>query len=159
VGIPFIADSIDDFVLKDCKNEDIKSIEFRGKWIVLYFYPKDGTSGCTKEATDFSNLTDNFLKEGAVVIGVSPDKTETHKKFILKNNLKTILLSDPEKVLIEKLGVWQIKQMYGKQYYGVSRTIFLLDSEMNVRYIWEKVHVNGHAQTVLEKLIELKTNK
>jgi len=159
VGISFVPSIIDDFVLKDYKNEDIKSIEFRGKWIVLYFYPKDGTSGCTKEATDFSNLTDNFLKEGAVVIGVSPDKTETHKKFILKNNLKTILLSDPEKVLIEKLGVWQIKQMYGKQYYGVSRTIFLLDSEMNVRYIWEKVHVNGHAQTVLEKLIELKTNK
>ncbi|HNY37996.1 MAG TPA: peroxiredoxin [Petrotogaceae bacterium] len=159
MGISFVPSIIDDFVLKDYKNEDIKSIDFRGKWIVLYFYPKDGTAGCTKEANDFSSLIDDFLKEETVVIGISPDKTETHKKFILKNNLKIILLSDPEKVLIEKLGVWQLKQMYGKQYYGVSRTTFILDSGMNVRYVWKKVRVNGHAQEVLNKLIELKANK
>ncbi|ANQ53751.1 Peroxiredoxin [Thermosipho sp. 1063] len=127
----------------------------KGKWVVLYFYPKDNTKGCTTEALEFSGLIDEFKKLNAEVIGVSPDKVESHKKFIAKHNLKVKFLSDENKAVLEKLGVWQLKKMYGREYYGVVRTTVLVDPDGKIEYVWEKVKAKGHAKEVLEKLREL----
>ena len=122
--------------------------DFKGKWTVLYFYPKDNTSGCTREAVDFSSNIKDFEKMGATVIGISPDSTASHATFINKNNLKIILLSDPEHEVLKKYGVWQKKKMYGREYYGVVRTTFIIDPKGNIKQMWEKVKVAGHVDAV-----------
>jgi len=141
------------------KNEDGKEVcleDFRGKWVVLYFYPKDNTPGCTREAQDFSEKLEEFEKLGAVVLGVSPDSVRSHKRFKEKKGLKVTLLSDEEKKVVETYGVWQKKKVCGRECYGVVRTTYLIDPEGKVAEVWEKVKVKGHVDAVLEKLKELK---
>ncbi len=123
--------------------------DYAGKTVVLYFYPKDDTSGCTVEAVDFTARAAEFEKAGAVVIGMSPDPVKKHDKFIDKHDLNVILASDEEKTVLEAYGVWVEKSMYGRKYMGVERTTVLIDGDGVVRNIWEKVKVPGHAEEVL----------
>jgi peroxiredoxin Q/BCP len=122
----------------------------RGKAVVLYFYPKDDTSGCTAEAIDFSALKPDFEKAGAVVIGMSPDSAKKHDKFKAKHGLSVDLVADEERKAIEAYGVWAEKSMYGRKYMGVERTTFLIDRDGKIARIWPKVKVPGHAAEVLE---------
>ena len=121
-----------------------------GKIVVLYFYPKDDTKGCTVEAVDFTALSDEFAKAGAVVVGLSPDPVKAHDKFIAKHNLGVILASDEDKSALQAYGVWKEKSMYGRSYMGVERSTFLIDKDGKIAKIWHKVKVPGHAQDVLE---------
>ncbi|MDP2357470.1 MAG: thioredoxin-dependent thiol peroxidase [Beijerinckiaceae bacterium] len=122
----------------------------KGKKVVLYFYPKDDTSGCTKEAIAFSALRKEFDAAGAVILGVSPDSVESHVKFSKKYNLDLTLLSDEAKAMLEAYGVWVEKSMYGRKYMGVERTTVLIDEKGSVARVWNKVKVDGHAEEVLE---------
>ncbi|MCB9209991.1 MAG: thioredoxin-dependent thiol peroxidase [Ignavibacteriales bacterium] len=126
--------------------------EFEGKKIVLYFYPKDDTSGCTAEACDFRDSFPKFNKTKAEIIGVSPDSVASHKKFAEKYELPFILLSDEEKKVVEKYGVWKEKSMYGKKYMGVERTTVLIDGKGIIRKIYPKVKVSGHVDEVTKDL-------
>ncbi|WP_340161252.1 peroxiredoxin [uncultured Hoeflea sp.] len=134
---------------------NVSLAELTGKTVVLYFYPKDNTSGCTTEALDFTALNDEFTKAGAVVIGVSPDPVKAHDKFIAKHDLGVILASDEDKSVLEAYGVWKEKSMYGRTYMGVERSTFLIDGSGKVVRIWRKVKVKGHAQAVLEAVQSL----
>jgi len=139
-------------------NQDEQTVclkNFSGKWIVLYFYPKDMTSGCTKEACKFTDLRKEFDKLDAIIIGVSPDSPERHRKFIAKNNLKITLLADQTKETIKAYGAWGKRKLYGKEYEGVIRSTFLIDPNLNIAAIWKKVRVTGHVEAVKEKLLEL----
>jgi len=127
----------------------------KGKPLVLYFYPKDDTSGCTKEAIEFTELRKDFEKAGAVVAGVSPDSVAAHDKFVKKHKLGVALLSDESKTMLEAYGVWVEKSMYGKKYMGVERTTFLIDAKGKIVRVWNKVKVPGHAQEVLAAVKEL----
>lgn len=121
----------------------------KGKAIVLYFYPKDDTSGCTAEAIAFSALKAEFAAAGATVIGVSPDTAASHEKFKAKHKLAVQLAADPERSAIEAYGVWQEKSMYGRKYFGVERSTFLIDRNGKIAKIWRKVKVPGHAEAAL----------
>ena len=121
-----------------------------GSIVVLYFYPKDDTSGCTVEAIDFTALKPQFDEIGAVVIGMSPDNAKKHDKFKSKHGLSVALAADEEKTVLEAYGVWVEKSMYGRKYMGVERTTILIDREGRVAQIWNKVKVPGHAAEVLE---------
>jgi peroxiredoxin Q/BCP len=121
-----------------------------GKPVVIYFYPKDDTSGCTVEANDFTALTPEFDKIGVTVIGMSPDSPKSHDKFKKKHNLEVILAADEEKQVLEAYGVWVEKSMYGRKYMGVERSTFLIDANGKVARVWRKVKVPGHAKDVLD---------
>jgi len=140
------------FCLPDENNKKHCLKDYKGKWIVLYFYPKDNTSGCTREAVEFSDNIKKFEKMNAVVIGVSKDSTESHKKFREKHNLTIVLLSDTEHKVIEKYGAWGKKKLYGKEYFGTVRSTFLINPDGYVVKEWRKVKVNGHVSEVLETL-------
>ncbi|MFD1197333.1 peroxiredoxin [Brucella gallinifaecis] len=122
----------------------------KGNPVVIYFYPKDDTSGCTKEAIAFSQLKLEFDKLGARIIGLSPDSAEKHAKFRKKHELTVELAADEDRTALEAYGVWVEKSMYGRKYMGVERTTFLIDAEGRIAHIWEKVKVPGHAEAVLE---------
>lgn len=124
--------------------------DFKGKSVVLYFYPKDDTPGCTKEAIGFSEKVDEFEAAGAVVIGVSKDTAAKHGKFRAKHALEVILASDAESDVTERYGAWQEKQMYGKTYWGIDRSTFLIGGDGKLKAIWRKVKVPGHVEEVLE---------
>ena len=141
-----------DFCLPSDDGNEYCLKDFRGKWVVLYFYPKDNTSGCTREAVDFTSRLNEFMKLGAVVIGISPDSIESHKKFRMKHSLKVILLSDVEHKVLEKYGVWGKKKRYGREYFGVIRSTFLIDPQGIVRKVWRNVRVAGHVDDVLHNL-------
>jgi peroxiredoxin Q/BCP len=143
------------FTLPNQNDEKVKLSDFKGQWVVLYFYPKDNTPGCTTEACEFTSGVPAFDKLNAVVLGVSPDSTRSHQNFIAKYDLKFPLLSDPEHTVLEKYGVWQLKKNYGKEYYGVSRTTFLIDPQGKIAKVWEKVKAAGHAEAVKEELATL----
>ena len=125
--------------------------DFAGKALVLYFYPKDDTGGCTKEAQAFTALSDEFAKAGATVVGVSKDSLTSHKKFTAKYGLNVPLASDPEGAFIEGYGAWVEKSMYGRQYMGIERSTFLI-LDGTLKRIWRKVRVPGHAEEVLAAL-------
>jgi thioredoxin-dependent peroxiredoxin len=127
----------------------VKASDYRGKTLILYFYPKDDTSGCTKEAQEFSALSGDFSKAGAVVIGISKDSEKSHVKFIAKYDLKVALGSDESGDVCEAFGVWVEKSMYGKKYMGIERSTFLIDPQGKVTRVWRKVKVPGHAAEVL----------
>lgn len=127
----------------------------QNKIIVLFFYPKDDTSGCTMEAIDFTSKLAEFEKLGAVVIGLSPDPVKKHDKFITKHDLKVTLVSDEEKETLQKYGIWLEKSMYGRKYMGVERTTLLIDKSGKVVEAWHKVKVPGHVDEVLERLKSL----
>jgi peroxiredoxin Q/BCP len=129
--------------------------DLKGKRIVLYFYPKDDTSGCTKEAIAFTEHLKKFEKANAVVIGVSKDSVEKHEKFRAKHDLKIILGADEAGDVVEKYGVWVEKNMYGRKYMGIERATFLIDDKGVIRKIWRKVKVAGHAEDVLEAVQSL----
>ncbi len=143
------------FELETDTQGPIRLEDFRGKWVVLYFYPKDNTSGCTTEAKDFTALKEDFAKAGAVIIGVSPDTVRKHANFRAKHDLGIILAADPERQAIKAYGVWKEKSMYGRKYMGVERSTFLIDPQGKIARIWRKVRVKGHAEAVLEALREL----
>ena len=138
------------FKLATEAREFLTLASLKGKKIVLYFYPKDDTSGCTKEAIAFSGLRKEFDSAGAVILGVSPDSVESHDKFSKKYKLDLTLLSDETKEMLETYGVWVEKSMYGRKYMGVERTTVLIDEKGKVARVWNKVKVDGHAEEVLE---------
>jgi peroxiredoxin Q/BCP len=123
--------------------------QFEGKAVVLFFYPKDDTTGCTAESIAFTRLEPEFAAAGTVVIGMSPDSVKSHDKFVRKHDLSVLLVSDEEKTTLEAYGVWKEKSMYGRKYMGVERTTFLLDKDGRIEKIWPKVKVDGHAEDVL----------
>ena len=125
--------------------------DFKGQRVILYFYPKDNTSGCTQEACDFRDNI-NRLTSYATVIGVSPDSIKSHKSFKEKQSLNFILLSDPEHKLAEDFEVWKEKSMYGRKYMGIERSTFILDKNGNIEKEWRKVKVKGHVDEVIEYL-------
>jgi len=141
-----------DFKLKNQDGETISLKDFKGKKVVLYFYPKDNTSGCTKEACNFRDEFPKFKNVDAVILGVSPDSVTSHKKFAEKYDLPFNLLSNEEKNVLEDYGVWQEKSMYGKKYMGVVRTTVVIDENGKIRKIFPKVKVDGHNKEVLEAL-------
>jgi thioredoxin-dependent peroxiredoxin len=140
------------FSLETDEGKKVSLKDFAGKKVVLYFYPKDDTPGCTKEACSFTENIGAIKKSGAVVLGVSADSVESHKKFKNKYSLTFPLLSDPNRETIQKYGVWKEKNMYGKKMMGVERTTFVIDEEGKIAHIFPKVKVDGHTEKVLEKL-------
>jgi thioredoxin-dependent peroxiredoxin len=129
-----------------------KLASYKGRHLVLYFYPKDDTPGCTNEAKDFSSLASQFEAAGAKILGVSRDTLAKHQKFIAKHELKIELGSDEDGALCEAYGVWVEKNMYGRTYMGIARSTFIIDPKGRISRIWSNVRVKGHAQDVLESL-------
>jgi peroxiredoxin Q/BCP len=150
-----IGDKAPSFKLKNQDANSISLSDMKGKPVVLYFYPKDDTSGCTKEACNFRDEFPKFGKLKAEIIGVSADSVESHKKFAGKYKLPFNLLSDEKKEVVEKYGVWQEKSMYGKKYMGIVRTTFIIDSSGKISKIFPKVKADEHNQEVMEALKEL----
>lgn len=141
--------SAPDFVLES-ESGPVSLASLAGKAVVLYFYPKDDTSGCTREAQDFSALSEAFAAANTVVIGISPDSVASHAKFRIKHHLKVHLASDEAKTVLQAYGVWAQKSMYGRTYMGVERTTVLIDAAGTIVQIWRKVKVAGHAEAVLD---------
>jgi len=144
--------SAPDFSLKTDTGETLRLKDFRGKKVILYFYPKDMTSGCTAQACDFRDNIKKFERKNAVVLGVSADSIESHQKFKKKYNLPFTLLSDETKKVLRDYGVWQQKTLYGKKYMGIVRTTFLIDEKGKIEKVFEKVNVNGHIAELLALL-------
>ena len=143
-----------DFNLPRDGGGNMTKADLLGKNAIIYFYPKDNTSGCTTEAVDFTRKLDDFKALNTIIIGVSPDTVRKHDNFVKKYDLKIPLLADTERELIEKLGIWVEKKMYGKTYMGIERTTYLLDPEGIIQKIWRKVRVSGHVDAVLEYVQE-----
>ncbi len=143
------------FTLKDQDENTHKLSENKGKWVVLYFYPKDSTPGCTQEACAFRDAAKDLKKAGAVVFGVSPDDVKSHAKFADKQELNFPLLADPDQKICTKYGVWQEKSMYGKKYMGAVRTTYLIDPKGKVAHRWDSVKVPGHVEAVLDTLAQI----
>ncbi|MDX1808451.1 MAG: thioredoxin-dependent thiol peroxidase [Sulfurospirillaceae bacterium] len=146
-----------EFCLPNQDDVEICMRDLKGKWIVLYFYPKDNTPGCTTEACEFTQMMPDFDKIDAVIIGISPDSPKSHRNFIQKKDLQITLLSDVEKEVSNLYGVWQLKKLYGKEYMGIVRSTFLIDPSGKIAAFWDKVKVKGHVNEVLEKLTDCKT--
>ncbi|HLQ76000.1 MAG TPA: thioredoxin-dependent thiol peroxidase [Terriglobia bacterium] len=141
-----------DFSVVDDSGRTVKLSDYKGKKVVLYFYPKDDTPGCTKEACNFRNGIDEIRNLGAVVLGVSADSAASHKKFKSKFDLNFPLLADTEKKIIEGYGVWKEKSMYGKKYMGIERTTYIIDKDGKISHIFPKVKVEDHYDEVLAAL-------
>ena len=138
------------FKTNDANGQTVTLKDFRGQKVVLYFYPKDDTPGCTKEACSFRDAFASFKKKGIAVLGVSPDTEASHKKFVTKYKLPFTLLADPDKAIAESYGVWGEKKFMGRTYMGVHRTTFLIDEKGKIKKIFEKVKPENHASEVLE---------
>ena len=139
-------------------NQDGKTVclqDFKAKWVVVYFYPKDDTPGCTIEAVDFSKKIKDFEKLNAKILGVSADSEKSHCSFIEKQKLKIELLSDAEKKVIKQFGVWGKKKLYGKEYEGIIRSTFLISPKGKIAHEWKSVKVENHTEKVLEKIREM----
>ena len=134
----------------------LRLADLRGRWVALYFYPKDNTPGCTNEARDFRDAAADFEALDAVILGVSRDSIASHQRFAEKHELPFQLLSDPDETLCQAFDVIRMKNMYGRQVRGIERSTFLIDPEGVVRHAWRKVRVKGHVAEVLEKLRELR---
>ncbi|NKI59647.1 thioredoxin-dependent thiol peroxidase [Labrenzia sp. PO1] len=145
-----VGDVAPDFELEGDGGNRVSLSALKGKPVVVYFYPKDDTPGCTKEAIAFTEQSDAFAKLGVTIIGLSPDTAAKHDKFIAKHNLAIRLGADTEKEVAEAYGVWVEKSMYGKKYMGVERTTFLVGADGKIAEVWRKVKVPGHADAVLE---------
>ncbi len=145
-----------EFCLPNQDETEICLRDLSGKWIVLYFYPKDNTPGCTTEACDFTATKDKFESMDAVILGVSPDSPKKHRNFIEKKDLGITLLSDENKEMLNSYGVWQLKKMCGKEYMGVVRTTYIINPDGEIVAGWEKVKVKGHVEAVKEKLATLR---
>ncbi|CCQ94054.1 putative bacterioferritin comigratory protein; putative peroxiredoxin [[Clostridium] ultunense Esp] len=143
-----IGEKVPDFTLPGSNGEMVSLSDFRGKKVILYFYPKDMTPGCTTEACDFRDAHDKILDKGAVVIGISPDPIKSHAKFIEKHALPFLLLADENHEVAEMFGVWKLKKRYGREYMGIERSTFLIDEGGVLREEWRNVKVEGHVQEV-----------
>lgn len=139
-----------DFTLKNQANEDVRLSDFRGKTVVLYFYPKDMTPGCTTQACDFRDHHEDFSNKNAVILGVSPDPVERHQKFIEKHGLPFHLLADEDHEVAEKYDVWKLKKAFGREFYGIVRSTFVIDEEGVIQKAFRNVRVKGHVEKVLE---------
>ena len=144
------------FELKDQGGEPVSLAQFAGRWVVLYFYPKDDTPGCTKEACEFSADAHRFGELDAVVLGCSPDSPERHRAFIAKHGLRVTLLSDPERTVMQEYGAWGEKKLYGRTTIGVIRSTVLIDDAGKVVHHWRSVRAAGHAGKVRERLEALR---
>ena len=147
-----VGDPAPAFTLQATDGRTVSLSEFRGKTIVLYFYPKDDTPGCTKEACGFRDDRTRFAKSGAVILGVSGDSVASHERFTKKYGLTFPLLSDPEVSVAKAYGVHKKKSMYGRSYWGIERTTFLIDARGRIAALFPKVSVNGHVEAVLEAI-------
>lgn len=145
-------DAAPDFELPADDGSTISLAGLRGKKVVLYFYPKDDTSGCTTEACEFRDALPRFEEDGAVILGVSPDSVDSHRKFKEKYDLNFLLLADEAHEVAEAYGVWKEKSMFGNKYWGVERSTFLIDEEGRVQRAWRRVRPKGHAEKVAEAL-------
>lgn len=154
-GQPVAGDKAPAFSAAESSGSTIRLSDFRGKHIVLYFYPKDNTPGCTLEAKEFRDAAGEIEAAGAVILGVSPDPVESHCKFRDRFDLNFLLLADEDHAVAEKYGVWVEKNMYGKKYMGVQRATFLINSKGVVAHTWPKVRPEGHAAQVLKALQSL----
>jgi peroxiredoxin Q/BCP len=143
-----------DFTVLNDAGEKVKLSDFKGKKVVLYFYPKDDTPGCTTEACAFRDGFAEIKKHGAVILGVSTDSVESHQKFKSKFDLNFPLLADTDKKIVEAYGTWKEKSMYGKKYMGIERTTFIIDPQGKISHIFPKVKVNEHYDQVVEALEE-----
>lgn len=143
-----------DFELEASNGERVKLSDFKGKNVVLYFYPKDMTPGCTTQACDFRDHHESFADLDAVIIGISPDPVDRHNKFIDKHDLPFLLLADEDHKVAEAYGVWKLKKNFGKEYYGIERSTFILDKEGHIHNEWRKVRVKGHVESALEYIRE-----
>jgi peroxiredoxin Q/BCP len=152
----FILKKAPEFCLPNQNNKKVCLEDFTGKWVVLYFYPKDNSKTCTLEAIRFSENLQSLEELGAVVIGVSPDSVESHKNFETKHSLNFTLISDPEHVALEKYGVWKLKKMYGREYLGVERSTFIINPDGYIEKEWRKVRIKGHVEAVKQSLVDLK---
>ncbi|MBS3085680.1 thioredoxin-dependent thiol peroxidase [Candidatus Pacearchaeota archaeon] len=141
-----------DFSLPNQDGKEIKLQDFKEKWVILYFYPKDDTPGCTLEARAFTEYLKEFEKLNAKIIGISADNEKSHCKFIKKHNLKINLLSDIKKEIIKKYGAWGKKNLYGKKFEGIIRSTFLINPNRELVYSWKKVKAEGHIEEVLNRL-------
>ncbi|MCX8054149.1 MAG: thioredoxin-dependent thiol peroxidase [Ignavibacteria bacterium] len=153
-----INDKSPDFSGQTANGEIISNKDFAGKWLVVYFYPKDNTSGCTKEACSFRDSMEDITKLGAVVIGISPDSPSSHKKFIEKFNLNFYLISDETKEICQKFYALGEKSMYGKKYIGVIRSTFIISPDGLIKYANYKVKPENHAQQIIEELKKLQND-
>ncbi|NQV91927.1 thioredoxin-dependent thiol peroxidase [Candidatus Woesearchaeota archaeon] len=150
-----INDKAPGFSIPNQNGKIISLQDFKGKWVVLYFYPKDDTPGCTIEAIDFTSLKQEFKKLNTELLGASKDSQKSHCSFIEKQNLKITLLSDEEKTLAQAYGAWGQKKFMGREYMGMNRNTYLINPEGKITFIWENVKAKDHAKSVLEKVQEL----
>lgn len=144
-----IGNEVPDFELPANNGENVKLSDFRGKHVILYFYPKDMTPGCTTQACDFRDKHTEFEEQDAVILGVSPDPIKSHEKFINKYELPFLLLADEEHTVAEAYGVWKLKKMFGKEYMGIERSTFVIDKEGKLVKEWRNVRVKGHVEEAL----------
>ena len=154
--MPIIEKNIHNLKFQNNEDEILSFSKFLGKYLILYFYPRDNTSGCTKEAKDFSSLKLEFDSINTVVIGISSDTYESHNKFISKHDLKIELISDIDNNLCQYFGVWVEKNMYGKKFMGIERSTFLIDPSGIIIKEWRKVKVTSHAEELLNYLRKIK---
>lgn len=150
-----VGDNAPAFTLPRDGGGSVSLADFSGKPVVIYFYPKDDTSGCTIEAVSFTALAEDFARAGIAVVGVSPDSVKRHDKFVSKHDLQVILASDEGLDTLNAYGVWKEKSMYGRKYMGVERTTFLIDANHKIAAVWRKVKVAGHAEDVLKAALAL----
>ena len=147
---PEVGDAAPAFTLPRDGGGDVSLSDFAGKQVVLYFYPKDDTPGCTKEAIGFTDMVAEFDAADTVILGVSKDSIKKHDKFVAKHDLKIALLSDEESDVCERYGTWVEKSMYGKTYMGIERATYLIGADGKVAQVWRKVRVPGHVEAVLD---------
>lgn len=148
-------DTAPEFCLPNQDEVEVCLRDFKGKWVVLYFYPKDNTPGCTTEACDFTASFPDFTKLNAVILGVSPDSPKKHRNFIEKKELGITLLADEEKEVATSYDVWRMKKNYGREYMGIVRTTFLINPKGEIAKVWNNVRVKEHVQKVKEELEKL----
>jgi len=147
-----IGESAPDFKLPSADGSTVSLKDYRGKKVVLYFYPKDSTPGCTKEACSFQDNLETLKKKNVEVVGISADSVNSHQKFSAKYSLSFRLLSDPGREVLKAYGVWKRKSFLGKKYMGIERTTFIIDEKGKIAHIFQKVKVIGHTEEVLDKL-------
>ncbi|SEU29014.1 thioredoxin-dependent thiol peroxidase [Paenibacillus sp. NFR01] len=149
---PQIGEPVPEFALPSSEGRTIAISEYRGRKVVLYFYPKNMTPACTQEACDFRDAHERILARGAAILGISLDPPASHAKFIAKNRLPFPLLSDEDHNVCEMFGVWQLKKLYGREYMGLVRSTFLIDEEGKLQAEWRNVRVKGHVAAILEEI-------
>jgi peroxiredoxin Q/BCP len=147
-----VGDKAPDFTLPSSDGTKVSLSDFKGKKVILYFYPKDDTPGCTKEACSFRDDMDAFKRKKAIVLGVSADDLKSHQNFAQRYSLPFPLLSDMEKKVVSAYGVWKQKNLYGREFMGIERTTFIIDERGRIAHVFPKVKVDGHSKDILDKL-------